>query len=350
MNEQLRLNVSKGFNDLLEKLKVTILLSTYQAGKVMAISAKNGRLVQTATNFKKPMGIALDHTGKMAVACLNEVRVYKSAPRLAGNFPEAPNTYDTLFMPRGTYFSGTTDIHDLVFGNDKLWAVNTLFSCICSIDHNHSFTPYWQPSFIDDLLPEDRCHLNGMDLMDGEPAIVSALGQGNKKESWREDLISGGVIIDIPSNKILLDGLAMPHAPRLYGEKLYFLQSALGLLSIYEPKTRKKSDIPLPGFPRGMAIHDNLLFIGMSKIRKSSKSFSQLPVKEAATHAGLVILDAETGTTIAQMRYENHIDEIYDVQVLPGATRPFIINSEDDVHNSAIAAPDLFFWRRKRNG
>lgn len=349
MKEELRLNVSQGFNDLLEKLQVTILLSTYQAGKVMAISANNGRLVQTATNFKKPMGIALDPTGKMAVACLNEVRVYKSTPRLAGNFPDGPNTYDTLYMPRGIYYSGTTDIHDLVFGNDKLWAVNTLFSCICTIDHNHSFTPQWQPNFIDDLLPEDRCHLNGMDFIDGEPAVVSALGQGNTKESWRENLISGGIIIDVPNNKILLDGLAMPHAPRLFGSKLYFLQSALGLLSIYELTTGKQTDIPLPGFPRGMAIHDGLLFIGMSKIRTSSKSFSQLPVKEVATHAGLVILDAETGITLGQMRYENHIEEIYDVQVIPEITRPFIINSENEVHNRALAAPDLFFWRMKKD-
>lgn len=346
--EQLRVVNSKGLPDLFEQNNICVLISTYQAGKVMITSGSDGKLTQIAKAFKRPMGIAIDGD-QLAVACMNEVRVFKSAPKLAGNFPKRPNFYDTLYMPRGIYFSGTTDVHDLVFGKGNLWAVNTLFSCICKIDHENSFTPWWQPWFIDELVPEDRCHLNGMDLIDGEPAIVSALGVYNEKEGWRKSLVDGGVIIDVVNNKLLLEGLGMPHSPRIIGKELCFLQSALGVLTIYNLETQSFRNIDLPGFPRGMAEHDGLLYIGLSKIRTSSKLFAQLPVKDRATHAGMVVVDMKSGFIIGEMRYENFIDEIYDVQVLPNYRRPGIINPEDDVHNMAIAAePDLYYWKVKK--
>ena len=346
--EQLKVVNSKGLSKLFEENKISILISTYQAGKVMIVSGENGKLTQIAKSFKRPMGIAINGD-QLAVACLNEVRVFKNAPKLAGNFPKRPNFYDTMYMPRGVYFSGTTDVHDLVFGNGKLWAVNTLFSCICNIDHQNSFTPWWQPWFIDELTPEDRCHLNGMDLIDGQPAIVSALGMHNEREGWRKSLVDGGVILDVMNNKVLVEGLGMPHSPRIFGKELYFLQSALGVLTMYNLETGNVRNVDLPGFPRGMAEYDGMLFIGLSKIRKSSKTFSQLPVKERATHAGMVVVDIKSGFILGEMRYENLIDEIYDVQVLPNYTRPGIINPEDEVHNLAIAAePDLYYWRVKK--
>lgn len=346
--EQLQVASSKGLADLLEQNKISVLISTYQAGKVMIVSGFEGKLTQIAKSFKRPMGIAIQD-GQLAVACMNEVRVFKSAPKLAGNFPQRPNFYDTMYMPRGTYYSGTTDVHDLMFGNGKLWAVNTLFSCICNIDHQNSFTPWWKPWFIDELTPEDRCHLNGMDLIDGEPAIVSALGMYNQKEGWRKSLVDGGVILDVTNNKVLVEGLGMPHSPRLFGKDLYFLQSALGVLTIYNLENGTVRNIDLPGFARGMTEYNGLLFVGLSKIRTSSKTFAQLPVKDKSTHAGMVVIDMNSGFVIGEMRYENLIDEIYDVQVLPNYIRPGIINPEDEVHNLAIAAePDLYYWRVKR--
>ena len=37
---------------------------------------------------------------------------------------------------------------------DELWMVNTLFSCLCTVDDRHSFVPRWRPSFISAYAPE----------------------------------------------------------------------------------------------------------------------------------------------------------------------------------------------------
>ena len=87
--------------------------------------------------------------------------------------------------------------------------VNTLLSCIGVYDINYSLRPKWKPPFIDVLVPEDRCHLNGMTLEDGIPKFATALSKTNSKEGWRVDKMTewtaiGAVIaanedIDIPT-------------------------------------------------------------------------------------------------------------------------------------------------------
>ena len=38
-------------------------------------------------------------------------------------------------------------------------------------------SPRWRPPFVSALAPEDRCHLNGLGLVDGRPKYVTALGE-----------------------------------------------------------------------------------------------------------------------------------------------------------------------------
>ena len=60
---------------------------------------------------------------------------------------------------------------------DELWVVNTRFSCLCTLDRSASFAPRWRPPFVTALEPTDRCHLNGLGMVDGRPRYVTALGE-----------------------------------------------------------------------------------------------------------------------------------------------------------------------------
>ena len=105
--------------ELLQKLNCSIAISTYQAGKLVLISAKNeNSLIQLPRNFEKAMGIAEDiNNDKIAIACKDEIIVFKNSPELAQFYPKAPSKYDALYMPRNTFHTGALDIHDLNFGN-----------------------------------------------------------------------------------------------------------------------------------------------------------------------------------------------------------------------------------------
>ena len=245
--------------ELLQKLNCTLAISTYQAGKLIFLSAKDeNTLVQLPRTFARPMGIA-ENTAKdkIALAAKDEILVFANSTALAQHYPKSPKTYDALYMPRVSYYTGPLDIHDLSFGkNDQLFAVNTLFSCIISVDSDYNFTPYWKPAFIDKLVSEDRCHLNGMAMKNGLPKYATAFNQGNTQQSWREKVTETGVVFDIESNDVIIDGLAMPHSPRIFNNELYVLLSATGELVKVDVNTGKYDVIvKVDAFVRGMSLH-----------------------------------------------------------------------------------------------
>ncbi|MCF8243999.1 MAG: TIGR03032 family protein [Saprospiraceae bacterium] len=332
--------------ELLRKLGCTIALSTFQAGKVIFLSAKNDdELTQLPRNFAKPMGIAL-HGNKMAVACLDEVIVLANSPELATHYPNKPGTYDALYMPRACYFTGQIDIHDLDYGaNDQLFAINTSFSCIIKIDDNYSFTPIWKPKFISKLVSEDRCHLNGMALLNGQPKFVTAFHDTDTMQGWRERVVDGGIVIDVVSGEIIARDLPMPHSPRLFEGQLFLLLSATGqLVKLDENSGKKELVTQLNGFVRGLCRHGDYAFIGHSKLRKSSSTFAKLKFAENATMAGVSVIHLPTGALVAEIRYQTSVDEIYDVQVLPHCQRPGILNTQKPEYKLGLSTPVATYW------
>ena len=336
--------------ELLQRLNCTLAISTYQAGKLVFISALNeSKIVQLPRTFDKPMGIAQDHKkDKLAVACKDEVIVFSNSKDLAKYYPKSPDKYDALYMPRLTYHTGTLDIHDLNFGqNDELYGVNTLFSSIVKIDSDYNFTPIWKPKFVDRIVSEDRCHLNGMAMQNGKPKYVTAFGQGNSFQSWRDTVTTSGVIIDVETDEIIIDGLAMPHTPRIFNGELYALLSATGeLIKVDKENGTYEVIVKLDGFVRGMDLHQDYLFIGLSKLRENSSTFAKLNLK--ANEAGIVIVHLPTGSIAGKITYQTSLDEIYDVHVLPGKKRPNIMNTIRPDYKEGVTTPDTTFWAIKK--
>lgn len=334
--------------ELLMQLNCTLAVSTYQAGKVIFISPKNNEsLIQLPRTFNKAMGMTLEN-GKMAIATKDEVIVLVNSPELAKHYPAKPNTYDTMFMPRATYYTGQIDIHDLDWGkNGDLYAVNTSFSCLIKIDDNYSFTPVWQPPFIDQLASEDRCHLNGMAMKNGLPKYVTAFNNGNTKQSWREVVTSGGILMDVTTNEVIAKGLPMPHSPRIFDDQLYVLFSATGELARIDTKTGTSDIITrLDGFVRGLAQHGDYAFIGLSKLRKNSSTFAKLAIAQKADHSGIAVVHLPTGAIVGMIKYMSSVDEIYDVQVIPNVIRPGILNTMKPNFKMGLSTPQSTYWAR----
>lgn len=331
--------------ELLRKLKCSILISTYQAGKVVCISGVNdARLSQLPRTFAKPMGVAVDGA-RMAIACRNEIITLENSPELAGLYPNKPDTYDALFVPRTTHYTGYVDMHDIAFGAEGIWAVNTSFSCICLINGQHNFIPKWKPPFIDELVGEDRCHLNGLVLKDGYPHYVTALGTTNTAKGWREEITTGGILMDVRNNEVILDGLAMPHSPTMYKGELYMLLSATGEFIKVNVEERTYTVIKqLKGFCRGLDIIGDYAFIGMSKLRQNSSTFAKLPFAKDADQAGIKVLHIPTGALVEEISYQLSVDEIYEIKILEGVLRPNILNTENPIHKYSLSLPGKTFW------
>lgn len=344
--EKFNITSTSGFANLLYQHSATLAISTYQAGYVFLISSLNGEHLDIMpVRMRKPMGIST-HGNKMAVATLNRIEVYAKHSNIGKNAPFSFQKYDEFYVPRMSYVSGALDLHDIHLHDRGVFAVNTQFNCISSFSIEHNFTPRWAPKFITDIVPEDRCHLNGMAVKNHMPKYATALGSGNQKGSWREGITSEGVLIDVETNEIVASKLAMPHSPRFIGDDLYFIESAKGQISRFNLETKGIEKAGTTNaFSRGMSHFNGILAVGRSQARASSKTFDKLPESLRKKKAGIDLVDLSSGEVIERMHFGQIVEEIFDVQVIIGG-RIGIYGLEGESSFEPIITPDLAFWRK----
>jgi uncharacterized protein (TIGR03032 family) len=209
------------------------------------------------------------------------------------------------------------DWHDLAWTDAGLFGVNTLFSCLARIDDQHHFTPVWTPPCITELAGEDRCHLNGLAVRDGELAYATAFNRGNTAKSWRTELLGAGVVWDVASSEVASSGLSMPHSPRWHNHQLWVLQSATGQLGTVDLATGAFHEcIRLDRFVRGLTLVDRYAFVGYSKAR----------------------------TQVGEMQWENSVDELFEVHWLTAGKRVNLLTAASEEHHFGVTTPEATFW------
>jgi uncharacterized protein (TIGR03032 family) len=319
---------SRSLVGLLAQLRASLLVTTYQAGKLVIISARrDGQGLDLAyRNFTSPMGIAGKPEGD-ALALATETQVWhlRNMPGLARRL-DPPGEFDACFLPRRADFTGPIDAHEMAWVGGELWVVNTLFSCLCTLDSAHNFVPRWQPPFVTVLAAEDRCHLNGLCCNGDGPKYVTALGQTDEPQGWRPGKAAGGCMLDVGNGETVVSGLSMPHSPRLHDGAIWLLESGRGRLDrIAGGGGAIEPIVELPGYTRGLAFAGPIAFVGLSKIRESA-TMSGLPIAERQTplSCGVSIVELANRREVARLEFHSGVEEIFDVQLLPGVPRPFV--------------------------
>jgi uncharacterized protein (TIGR03032 family) len=309
--------------ELLEELKATLLISTYQAGKLVAIGSARHQLDLSFHNFDRPMGVAINRQANaMAVAARNKVWLLKNARSVVSKL-EPADAYDACFLTRSAQVTGEIQAHEMAWAGNELWIVNTLFSCLCTLHPDYSFVPRWQPPFITGLAAEDRCHLNGLAMLDGKPKYVTAMAESDTVGGWRPNKAETGCLIDVDSGETVACGFAMPHSPRVHLGQVWLLDSGRGALVRVDPANGDVQTVArFPGYARGLALIGNLAFVGLSKIRETS-TFGGVPIAEDRERlkCGVGIVNLQTGTLAGQFEFTSGVDEIFDVSLLPGSRR-----------------------------
>ena len=320
----IRHEYTRNWVPILTDLSASLLVSTYQAGKLVVVGVRQGALSLAYHNFERAMGIAA-RPGRLAVGTHRQVWFLRAAPEIAARV-EPAGRYDACFLARSAHFTGEIQGHELAWSDEGLWVVNTLFSCLCTLDDRHSFVPRWRPPFISALAAEDRCHLNGLALVDGRPRYVTALAETDAPQGWRPRKATTGCLIDVPSGEVVVRGLAMPHSPRVHQGRVWLLDSGRGRLVVADPARGTVDTVAeLPGYARGLALLGPLAFVGLSKIRETS-TFGGVPIAErrAALKCGVAAVELTSGRPIALLEFHSGVEEIFDVQVLPGIRSPVI--------------------------
>jgi uncharacterized protein (TIGR03032 family) len=324
---------------LLAKLGASLLVSTYQANKLLAVRPEGQGLSLLVRTFDRPMGIAAD-TRRIALGTRNQVWTLRNAPDIAPRI-EPAGVHDACFLPRSSHVTGDMGIHEIAWAGEELWMVSTRFSCLATLEDNYSFVPKWQPPFITALAADDRCHLNGLAVRDGQPAFVTALGETDTPGGWRPAKANGGVIIDFTSGEFVTRGLSMPHSPRWHDGKLWVLESGTGGVVLVDQATgRRDTVVQLPGFTRGWALVGPYALVGLSKIRPTS-AMDGVPIAERrdGLKCGVAVVDLRSGAVIGLLEFQTAVEEIFDVQLLTGLRFPEVIGFQKEAVDHTFIVP-----------
>jgi uncharacterized protein (TIGR03032 family) len=330
---------SPGLHDWLAQQHISLAFTTYQTNRLFLVGCKEqGGLAVNERLFDKPMGLYAD-AGSLYMAC--RYQIWQLENRLAAG--ETRRDWDRLYVPSLAHTTGDLNVHDVVLDKDgRLVFVNTDFSCLAVLRPGFSFEPVWQPRFIGKLVAEDRCHLNGLAMVDGAAAYVTACSSTDTPAGWRDHRTNGGVVVHVPSNEIVASGLSMPHSPRWHQGKLWLLNSGTGELG-YLDGTSFHAVAFCPGFVRGLAFYGNFALVGLSKLR--SKSFAGLGLETRLakmgreSQCGLMVVDLTSGQVAHDLHIDGVVEELFDVVVLPGVRRPAALGFQDDDIDRLVSYP-----------
>ncbi|MEZ6127971.1 MAG: TIGR03032 family protein [Planctomycetaceae bacterium] len=330
---QLQFVASPGFTGWLAEQHVSIALTSYRSGKLFLIGHNlDGRISIFERTFSRCMGMWTD-AQTLWVASLFEIHRFENILPRGGSH----EGYDRCYVPRQAFVTGDLNVHDIAINaHGQLVFVNTLFNCLASVSETHSFDPLWQPPFIETLTAEDRCHLNGMALERGVPRYVSMFAATNEAQGWRQQRLSGGRVLDLRDDTVIVDGLAMPHSPRLYRDRLWLLQSGTGEFGYVD--RHQNCFVPLtfcPGYVRGLEFVGDYAVVGLSKGREENL-FQELPLHERleqsgqSVRCGVCVIDLRTCEVVHTLWIEGVVTQLYDIAVLPGVVRPMAVGFKTD--------------------
>jgi uncharacterized protein (TIGR03032 family) len=338
--QSLRSVHTESFPAILEQFGISLVVTTYHAHKLVILRSQGGVLNSHSIPVPRPMGLAAD-SSRLAVGAEHQLRQYRNITPVPSTL-RSHGRYDACFLPRGAHVTGDIDVHEMAWVGAELWFVNTRFSCLCTVDADHSFVPRWRPPFISALAAEDRCHLNGLcwrsEVVAATPSFfVTAHAATDTPEGWRNHKKDGGVVLETLSGEVVGHGLCMPHSPRLHAGRLWVLESGVGGIGIIDEVTGTYQSVAhLPGFTRGLDFVGNLAFVGLSQLRDNAL-FSGVAVAErdlAERSCGIWVVNIVNGLVVAFLRFEKDVHEVFAVQVLHGMRFPEITQERDIVADS----------------
>jgi len=112
---------------ILRELSSSLLVTTYQTGKMIVVRPDGASLNTHFVDFRKPMGLAADQD-RLIVGTETGIREFRNVPNVAARL-DPPGRNDAVYVFRNHHVTGDIDIHEMALGErDQLWYVNTRFS------------------------------------------------------------------------------------------------------------------------------------------------------------------------------------------------------------------------------
>ena len=325
-------SASRYFSSWLADQNASLLATTYESGMLFMIGVRpDGSLSCVDRAIARCTGLAVDHDA-IWVGTMFQIWRFQNTVAVG----DQHRGFDGFYVPRVAWSTGDIDVHDVAIGRDgRPVFVNTSYSCLATVDEEQSFIPLWKPPFISQLKREDRCHLNGLAMVDGTATYVTSIAASDVADGWRAMRRDGGLLLHVPSGETVASGLSMPHSPRWYRDRLWLHNSGTGEFGYVELDSGRFVPVAFcAGYLRGLSFIDRFAVVGLSMGRDDA--FGSLPLQSRLVEKGVLprcaiqIIDLDNGDVAHEFRLRGEVRELYDTAVLPGVRVPGTIGYMSD--------------------
>lgn len=334
-----------GFFDLLGDIDSSLMVTREYEHFMLALDGGPAGPWQSAFPLPHPSGmwfepgtstltVASTRTPNILVWFSPHDRTRESADLIPADYE--PPEDGVLFLPRqARYLPGTLYIHDLVSMGGEFYGTITGHNFLARLSLERGWERVWWPKAIDGLGPaafnQNYFQLNSI-------AIGTAPGtsfftafsdcvEGSKPWKAGYGPAGRGVVFAGQTRDVIHRGLTCPHSARLKGGRLWLCNSGYGEVGYVEGyetldpgRTRFVPVARAPGFTRGLAFADDILFVGLSKVIPRYEPYAP-GLKPDETRCGIWAYHASTGKFLASLSWPQGY-QIYDIQTLTGIKKP----------------------------
>ncbi|HEY4457227.1 MAG TPA: DUF4915 domain-containing protein [Pseudonocardiaceae bacterium] len=176
--------------------------------------------------------------------------------------------YDNTGVRRYHRLDGVSTPHDILAVDEGVLVVATMQNEVQCIAPDGTIAWRWQAPG-----EPDSWHLNSLAHF-GDRVVVCGFGPFLRRRGWDANgKPATGRVVDLGTGEPVLDGLRAPHNPWYTGKSWLVCDSAAGdLLEISPEGGEALRRCALPGWPRGLAVTDRYLFVGLSPHRHAALS------------------------------------------------------------------------------
>jgi uncharacterized protein (TIGR03032 family) len=251
--------------------------------------------------------------------------------------------HDRLFLTQTAHTTGFVGAVDAgVAGDGRVLFTNSLCNCVAAPSPRWNFTAVWRPPFISALLAEERCHITGLALDDGQLAYVTCAAETDVAGGWRDAVADGGVVLDVRERRVLARGLSLPRSPRLHDGRLYVAASGTGeLVQIDRRSGESRVLARVPGLARGLAFSGHHAILGCSRVPEDGTD-AQAPIavtRSDEQRHGVAIVDLDTGAILATLWLDGGSGDLYGLVVLPSTVSPALGDGAGALRERFAIAP-----------
>ena len=239
-----------------------------ESGSVLVASCAGD---QTGGGFLAYDGQSLEVIDRLSSAGLRHVggRLLRlllapDAPTMTGEFL----VYDRLGIERYYRSDAAGDAHDMLWDGSAYVIVSSATNTILWISAEGEIARTWKARG-----DGDCWHLNCVAIKDGE-LYVTGFGRYTSHRAWVPRLgAPDGFLMNVRTGEDVLQGLVCPHSPRWFDGGWAVCNSARSDVAQFDESGREVvRRARLRGWTRGMAVGDDVLFVGESGDRHGTES------------------------------------------------------------------------------